>query len=115
MVIAICISPEFSSQIVIRLVFWVLEIVFSVRRCLPDVNDGVGDSLAGEEINDFAVHQGGLTIGVWVLDDRASGLAEWGVGRPEGTEDRRGGWVDAVFGYELVGNFVDESVNWISC
>lgn len=109
-VIAIGIRAELSSQIVIRLVFWILEIVFAVRRRLPDVNNGIWDSLASEQVNDFAVHQGGLAIGVWVLDDGSSILAERGIGRPEGTEDGGGGWVNTVLGYEFVSDFVDESV-----
>lgn len=109
-VIAICICAEFSSQIVVRLVLGILEIVFAVRGRLPDVNNGIWNSLAGDQIDDFAVHQGGLTTGVWVLDDGAAELAEGSIGRPEGTEDGGGSWVDAVFGYEFVGNFIDKSV-----
>lgn len=87
MIIAIRIRSELSSQVIRGLVLGVLEIVFSVRRRLPDVDDCVGDSLAGQEIGHLAVHECGVSAGRGVLDDRAANLAERRVGRPEGSED----------------------------
>jgi hypothetical protein len=86
-VFAILVSPEFAAQVVGALVLGVLEVVFAVGAGLPDVEDGVGDGLAGEKVCDGAVHQGDAALGVGVLDDGAAVLAEGGVGRPEGAQD----------------------------
>ena len=111
MIIAIRIRSELPSQVIRGLVLRVLEIVFPVRGSLPDVNDCVGDSLAGQEIGHLAVHECGMSAGRGVLDDRAARLAERCVGRPEGSEDGGGGGVVAIFGHDFVGDFIDESAD----
>jgi hypothetical protein len=114
-VLAILISSEFPSQVVIGLVFWVLEIVFSVRRCLPDVNDGVGDWLLGDEIGDGAVHECySATFGNGILHDAAAERTEWSVGAPEWAENRGGSGDLAGFGHDCVGNLVDDAVRCVS-
>jgi hypothetical protein len=110
-VFPIGISPELSSQVVIGLVLWVLEIVFAVGRCLPDIDDCIWDSLASEEIGHLAVHERWVSAWGGVLNDAASELAEWGVWGPEGAKDGGGGGIVAVFAQKLVGNFVDESAD----
>lgn len=72
-VLAVLGGAELSSQVVVGLVLWVLEIILSVGGCLPEVEDGVGDWLLGLEIEDLAVHQGNVAI-VLVLDDGATEL-----------------------------------------
>ena len=106
MILAIGISPELPSQIVIGLILWILEVVFPVRRCLPDVNDNSWDALLSDEVGNGAVHEGDMAL-VRVLDYAAAKLAERGVGRPEGAKDggRRG--EDAGFGGDFVGDFID--------
>lgn len=79
-VFAIRIRSELPTQVVISLVFWVLEIVFSVRGRLPDIDDGVGDSLAGEQVGDLTVHERGVAVGCGVLNDGAAELTEGCVG-----------------------------------
>lgn len=80
MVFAIGIRPELSTQVVVGLVVWVLEIVFAIRRCLPDVEYRVWDALSGQEIENFAVHEGWVTARSGILDNAASEFAERGVG-----------------------------------
>jgi hypothetical protein len=48
-----------------------------------------------------------VSAGSRILDNTTTERTEWGVGRPEGAEDGRGGGVCA-FGQELVGDFIDE-------
>lgn len=86
-VFAVLVGPELAAQVVGALVLGVLEVVFAVGAGLPDVEDGVGDGLAGEQVCDGAVHQGDAALGVGILDDGAAVLAEGGVGRPEGAQD----------------------------
>ncbi len=47
-VLSILVGLELSTQVVVRLVVWVLEIVFSVRRCLPDIDYSTWNSLSGQ-------------------------------------------------------------------
>lgn len=86
-VFAVLVGLELAAQIVGGLVLRVLEVVFAVGAGLPDVEDGAGDGLAGQQVGDGAVHQGDAAFGVGVLDDGAAVLAEGGVGRPEGAQD----------------------------
>jgi hypothetical protein len=109
-IFSVLVTLELPSQIVIRLVLGVLEIVFPVRRCLPDVNHSTRNSLSSQEIGDFAMHQGRVSTGGGVLDNVTAERTEWGVGRPEGAKDGRRSGVCA-FRQELVGNFVDESAD----
>lgn len=88
-VFAVLVGPELAAQVVGALVLGVLEVVFAVGAGLPDVEDGVGDGLAGKQVCDGAVHQGDAALGVGVLDDGGAVLAEGGVGRPEGAQDGR--------------------------
>lgn len=69
MIFAVLVCPEFSSQVVWFLVFWVLEVVLSVCRGLPDVDDGVWDAFLGFEVDDLAVHQGDKSAWSFVDDD----------------------------------------------
>jgi len=91
-VLSILIAHKLSSQIVIALVLWVLEIVLPVRERLLDVEDGAWDAFSGQEICDFAVHQGWVSAWRWILDDASAELTEGAIGRPERTEDG-GGWM----------------------
>lgn len=88
-VFAVLVGLELAAQVVGALVLGVLEVVFAVGAGLPDVEDGVRDGLAGEQIRDGAVHQSNAAGGVGVLDDGAAVFAEGGVGRPEGAQDGR--------------------------
>lgn len=108
-VLALLVGPELAAQVVGLLVLGILEVVLAVGAGLPDVEDGAGDGLAGDEVGDGAVHEGDAALGVGVLDDGRAVVAEGGVGRPEGAEDGGGGGVDVAFGYDLVGDFVDEA------
>lgn len=79
-VLSVLVASEFSSQVVVDLVLWVLEIVLSVRRCLPNIEDSSRDALSGQKICDFAVHQSWVSAQCWVLDDAPAEFAERGVG-----------------------------------
>jgi hypothetical protein len=79
-VFAILIASELSAQVVIRLVVWVLEIVFSVRGRLPDIHDGIRDALSSKHIGDFAVHKRRVSAWGRILDNAGAELAEGGVG-----------------------------------
>lgn len=113
-VFPILVGAELAAQVVGRLVLRVLEIVLAVGAGLPDVEDGAGDGLAGEEIGDGAVHEGDAAVGVGVLDDGGAVVAEGGVGRPEGAEDGGRGRVDVALGHDFVGDFVDEAERCVS-
>lgn len=86
-IFAVLVSLELAAQVVGGLVLRVLEVVFAVGAGLPDVEDGVGDGLAGQQVCDGAVHQGDAALGVGVLDDGGAIVTEGSVGRPEGTQD----------------------------
>lgn len=112
-VFAVLVGTELASQVVGRLVLGVLEVVLSVGAGLPDVEDGAGDGLAGQEICDGAVHLADAAGGGGgVDDDAAAEVTEGRVGRPEGPQDGGGGGVDVGLGDDLVGNLVDEPTVW---
>lgn len=108
-ILAVVVGAELAAQVVGRLVLRVLEVVFAVGAGLPDVEDGAGDGLAGDEVGDGAVHEGDAAVGVGVLDDGRAVVAEGGVGGPEGAEDGGRGRVDVALGDDFVGDFVDEA------
>lgn len=104
---AVRIRAELAPEVVVGLVLRVLEIVLAVGGCLPDVDDGVGDALPGNDVGHAAVHERGLAERRHaVLDDAPAELAEGRLGGPEGPEDGRGGGVDVG---PLVGDLVDEA------
>jgi hypothetical protein len=109
-IFSVLITLELPSQIVIRPVLGVLEIVFPVRRRLSDVDDCAWNSLSSQEIGNFAVHEGRVSAGSGILNYATTERAERGVGGPEGPEDGGGGGV-RTFGQQLVGDFVDESAD----
>jgi hypothetical protein len=109
MILPLLIRSKLAPQIIIALVLRVLEIILPIRRGLPDIEDGIGDSLSCDEIRDGSVHARHQPVRRHVLDDAGAEVAEGSVGGPEGPEDRGGGRVDAVLGDELVGDFVDEA------
>lgn len=71
MIIPLPIRPKLPPQIIITLILRILKVVFPVTRRLPDIHDGVWDSLLGGEVGHFAVHQGDLAV-VRVLDYAAA-------------------------------------------
>ena len=79
-VLAVLIGPELSTEVVGGLVLGVLEVIFAVGTSLPDVEDGVGDGLAGLEITYHTMHLADLAVGVCVLNDGAAIVAEGSVG-----------------------------------
>jgi hypothetical protein len=99
---------ELAPKIVLGLC-WVLKIVLSVGRGLPDIEDGSFDGGSGFQVLEDAVHVGGLALGVRVLDDAVAESTEGSVGRPEGTEDNVGGRGKTLFGDDLVGDLIDEA------
>jgi len=108
MILAVLISPELSPEIIVGLILRVLEVVFAVRRRLPDVNDNTWDAFLGDKVGDGAVHKGDMAL-VCVLNYTAPELAEGGVRAPERAEDGGGSGEDTGFGGDLVGDFIDES------
>ena len=111
-VFSVLIGSELSSQVVIGLVFRVLEIVFSVGRCLPDINDCIWNWLLGDQIGNSSVHQSSFsTFWYWVLHDATAKWSEWGVGAPEWTENRGGCGGLARFGHDIVCNLIDNTSN----
>jgi hypothetical protein len=108
MVVPVLVCPELSPQIVWYLIFWVLEVIFSVGRSFPDINDCFRDSFACLEIDDLAVHKSDFAL-VGREDDAATIFAEGCVGRPERTEDGAARWDIARFRGMLMGNFIDKA------
>lgn len=108
-VLSILVGAELAAQVIGGLVVRVLEVVLAVGAGLPDVKDGVGDGLAGEEVGDGAVHEADLAAGGRVLDDGGAVVAEGSVGGPKGAEDGGRGRVDVAFCDDFVGDFVNEA------
>lgn len=108
MIISILVRAELPPQVVGLLHVGLLEVVLAAGRGLPDVDDGVGDGLLGDEVGDAAVHQGDLAA-VRAAHDGVAVVAEGGVRRPEGAED--GGRGRDVVGLEgeLVGDLVHQT------
>jgi hypothetical protein len=88
MILAILISPELPPEIIVGLIFRVLEVVFPIRRRLPDVNYNAWDAFLGDEVGDGAVHEGDMAL-MRVLDYAAAKLAEGGIRTPEWAKDGR--------------------------
>lgn len=114
-VLAVLVGSELATQVVGRLVLGVLEIVLAVGAGLPDVKDGVGDRLAGDQIADDTVHEADAAFGSRILDNGAAVVTEWCVRRPEGTQDGRRRGVDVAFSDDLVGNFINQPGRHVSC
>lgn len=113
-VFAVLIGAEFAPQVVGGLIIRVLKVVLAVGRSLPDVEDGVGNRLPGDQVADDTVHQAHATVGSWVLDNGASIFAERSVWRPKGPEDGRRRGVDTRIRDDLVGNLVYEATGWLA-
>ncbi len=82
-VFSLAVSPKFASKVVVDLVLGVLEIVFPIGRCFPDIDYDVRDWLLGVEVDHGAVHQAGLSV-VGRHDYRVAEVAEGSIGGPEG-------------------------------
>ena len=114
-VLAVLVGAELATEVVGGLVVGVLEVVLSVGRRLPDVEDGAGDGLARGDVTDHTVHLGDAALGGdAVLDDAAAELTEGSVGRPEGAENGRRRGVDLAIRNDLVGNLVDKADQGVS-
>jgi hypothetical protein len=127
-VFPVFVGTELAPEIVVRLVVWVLplvlvfaaepipstetylEIIFAIRRGLPDVENGSWDALAGGEVGDGAVHPADPTALAGVLDYGGAEIAERRVWRPEGPENRGRGRVDIALGNDFVGDFVHQAI-----
>jgi len=108
-VVAILVCAELAAQVVGLLDFRLLEVILAAGRGLPDVDDGVGDGLLGEDICHTAVHEGDLAV-VGAADDGVAVVTEGGVGAPEGAEDGVGGGDVAGLEGHLVCYLVDQSI-----
>lgn len=86
-IFSVRIRLELPSQVVVGLVVWILEVVFPVRGCLPDVNHSSCDPFFRVEIRDFAMHQGDMPVRRWVQDDALAVFAEWGSRAPKWAKD----------------------------
>jgi len=115
MIFAILITLELASQVVVALILWILKIIFAIRRCLPDIDDCTWDSFSCGHVCDLAMHECWLTVRIWVLNDRSPEISERSSRRPEWTQDGGRCWVDSVFSYHFVGDFVDQSGYELVC
>ena len=113
-VLAVLVGAELAAEVVGGLVIRVLEVVLAVGRRLPDVEDGVGDGLAGDQVADDTVHETDAAVGSRVLDDGASVLTERGIGGPEGSENGGRCGVNASVRHDLVGYFINEAEIWLA-
>ena len=112
MIFALRVCSELAPQVVIGLVFGVLEVVFAVRGGLPDVDDSPCDRFLGDDIHHPSMHEGHLAL-VRVLYYAIAIVTEGGVGAPEGAQDCGGG--RDLVGLDCVGvsNFVDQAARWL--
>lgn len=110
-VLALLVGAELATEVVGGLVLGVLEVVLAVGGGLPDVEDGAGDGLAGDDVADHTVHLGDAAVGGnAVLEDLTTELTEGSVGGPEGAENGGGGRVELALGDDLVGDLIDEGL-----
>ena len=109
-VVAILIGAKLAAQVVGALVVRVLKVVFAVGAGLPNVKDGAGDGLAGQQVGDGAVHLADAAAGGGILDDGGAIVAEGSIGGPKGAEDGGGGRVNVALCDDFVGDFVDETL-----
>lgn len=107
--LSVGVAHKLSAEIVLGLL-GVLEVVFAVGGGLPDVEHGTLDGLAGFHVLEDSVHVGYFAVGIGVLDNAVTKLAEGRVGRPEGSENDIGCGGEALLGDDFVCNLVDESV-----
>lgn len=110
-VLALLVGTELATEVVGGLVLGILEVVLAVGARLPDVEDGAGDGLAGDDVADHTVHLGDAAVGGnAVLEDLAPELAERSIGRPEGAENGGGCGVQLALGDDLMGDLIDEAM-----
>lgn len=108
-VLAILVCLVLSSKIVVALVIWILEVIFAVAACLPQIECNVGDWLLCCKISDSAMHVSDQSF-VLVLDNAVAQFSPRGVRRPERTKDGSGrGNVVRIVGLDKVGDFSDKS------
>lgn len=108
-VLSLVVGLELSSQVVVALVVWVLEIVLSVGGCLPDVDAHIWKRLFGGHVGDDSVHECDKTAWRGVLDDRGVKFSPWCVGAPEWTENGCRCWGIASVGGDVVCDFSHET------
>lgn len=113
-VLSVLVGSEFSAQVVRGLVVRVLEVVFAVGASLPNIEHGSGNGLSGEKICDCAVHESDLATRSWVLDDGAAIVAEWRIGRPEGSKDRGRSRINVAFSDNLVCDFINQAMRQLA-
>lgn len=85
-VLSILVGLELSSEVIVGLVIWVLEIVLSIRRSLPNIECDVRKRLLGLHVGDDSVHICCLAL-VWILNDACIEFSPWCIWAPEGSED----------------------------
>lgn len=71
MISALGIGAKFAPEIVFGLIFRILEIVFAIARCLPDIHYCVGDWFLRNHVAHSAVHQRDFAQ-VRILDNTTS-------------------------------------------
>ena len=89
-IVPVPICPKLPAEVVVGLVGGILEVIFAVRRRLPDVDDSIGNGPLGYHVCDLAMHERDLSF-VRTHYDAIAILAERGVGAPEWAEDCVGG------------------------
>ena len=82
-IFALLIRSELSTEVVIRLILWVLEIVLSIARRLPEVEYCVGDWLLRLQIHHLPVHQSNLSPRRWILNHTSTKFTERRSRRPK--------------------------------
>lgn len=83
-ILAILISAKLATQVIGALVIRILKVVFAIRAGLPNVKDGAGNGLAGEQVSNGAVHFADAAAGGRILDDRGTVVAKGSIRRPKG-------------------------------
>ena len=109
-VLALLVGLELAAEVVGGLVVGVLEVVLAVGGGLPDVEDGVGDGVAGNDVADDTVHLGHAAVGGdAILDDGAAVLTEGSIGGPEGAKNGRGSGLETLLDDDLVGDLINKA------
>lgn len=78
-IFSILICLKLSSKIVVALVVWILEVVFSIAACLPHIEGNVWNWLLCCQISDRAMHVCNEAF-MLVLDDAVAQFPPWSVG-----------------------------------
>lgn len=104
-ILAILVRLELAAEIVVGLIFRILEVVLAVAASLPHVESYIWNGLLCLEVADDAMHVSDHPL-VLILDDAVTKIPPRRIRRPERAKNGcRGGYVVGVLRLDVVRNF----------